>query len=192
METFLWHARFARFLFLFFFFFFKSVFFVGKLFRVGYSLEELSKLVHQLLDVKGGHNLDSALQAARSLASAIYWLLDNWYWAQKIELFNVADTAKVNRYRIGFWLSSVLLSLPSAFKAYATARAAVKRDEPKTQQAVNLQAANLVRLGSDVVVAASFAVTAEVLPPLFEVHEGIVGLAGVTSGVAGVYMTLSK
>lgn len=148
--------------------------------------------MHQVLDVKGGHNAETVLQAARSLASAIYWAFDNWYWAQKLELFNVADTAKVNRYRIGFWLASVLLSLPPAFRAFSAARAAVKRDDPKTQAAATSQAANMLRLGSDLVVAASFAVTAEVLPPLFEVHEGVVGLAGVTSGVAGVYMTLSK
>jgi hypothetical protein len=163
-----------------------------KLFRVGYSLEEVNKFVHQLFDVKGDHNADSLIQASRSLVSAIYWMLDNWYWAQKIELFNVADTAKVNRYRIGFWLASVLLSLPSAFKAFVVARSAVKRDDPKTQQAANVSTANLLRLGSDVVVASSFAVTAEVIPPLFTVHEGIVGLSGVASGAAGVYMTLYK
>jgi hypothetical protein len=108
-------------------------------------------------------------------------------------IFSLSNLArKVNRYRIGFWLVSVLLSLPPAFQAYATARAAVKRDDPKTKQAAANQSANLLRLGTDLVVASSFAVAAEVIPPVFEVHEGIVGLAGVTSGLAGVYMTLNK
>jgi hypothetical protein len=66
-----------------------------QLFRLGFSLEEFSKLVHQVLDVRGGHTPDTMLAAARSLASGVYWFLDNLYWAQKVEIFNVADNAKV-------------------------------------------------------------------------------------------------
>jgi hypothetical protein len=132
------------------------------------------------------------IAATRALAAAVYWGLDNLYWAQKMELFQVADTARVNRYRISFWLASIVLSLQPAIKAYLIARAAVKRDEPKTQQALNAQTANLVRLGGDLVVSSSFAVAAEVMPPVFDVHDGIVGIAGVASGAAGLYMTLQK
>ena len=154
-------------------------------------MEELTKLA-QALDVKGGHSAESLLAAARAVAAALFWGLDNLYWAQKMELFQVADTGRVNRYRIGMWLASVLLSLQPAIRAYLMARAAVKRDEPKTQQALNVQTANLVRLGGDVIVASSFAVAAEVLPPVFEVHDGIIGIAGVASGAAGLFMTLQK
>ncbi len=162
-----------------------------KLTRVGYWMEEVVKVV-QALDVRGPQTAESLLAAVRAASAAVYWGLDNLYWAQKLELFQVADTARVNRFRIAFWLASVLLSLQPAFKSYMTARRGVKRDEPKTQTALNVQSANIIRLAGDVVVASSFAVAAEVLPPLFEVHEGVVGLAGVTSGVAGLYMTLNK
>ncbi len=33
--------------------------------------------------------------------------------------------------------------------------------------------------------SSSFAVQTEVLPPIFPVHEGVIGIAGVASGVAG-------
>jgi hypothetical protein len=162
-----------------------------KLTRVGYWLEELGKLA-QALEVKGGHTTDSVIAAARALTAVVFWSMDNLYWAQKMELFQVADTTRVNKLRISFWLASVVLALQPAIKGYLIARAAVKRDEPKTQQALNAQTANLVRVGGDLVVASSFAVAAEVVPPLFEVHDGIVGIAGVASGVAGLYMTLQK
>lgn len=73
------------------------------------------------------------LAALRNLCSAIYYGLDNWYWAQKMDLFQAADTAKVgtvlcpcvflmhvqvNRMRIAFWLASVALGIHPAVKAY--------------------------------------------------------------------------
>lgn len=55
------------------------------------------------------------------------------------------------------------------------------------EAAVSRETANVVRVAGDLVVASSFAVSAEVIPPLFEVHEGIVGLSGVVSGAAGLF-----
>lgn len=158
-----------------------------KMYRLGYSLEEFSKLLSL---ARLGHLASSpeqALASSRALASLVFWLLDNLYWARKVELLP-GDTATLNRWRIGFWLASVVLAAPPAARAWLASRGAARRDE-KTHAN---NTANAVRVGGDLVVASSFAVATGVLPPLFEVHEGLVGIAGVVSGVAGLYMSLNK
>ncbi len=62
-------------------------------------------------------NFDRGLTAVRSFVGIFYWLLDNWYWAQKMEMFMLADTARINRARIGAWLTTVLLAFYPAIQA---------------------------------------------------------------------------
>jgi hypothetical protein len=57
---------------------------------------------------------------------------------------------------------------------------------------LNAQTANLIRAGGDLVVSSSFAVGVEVIPPLFEPHQGLVGSSGVVSGASGLYNSWYK
>ena len=93
---------------------------------------------------------------------------------------------------MAFWFASVLLSLLPTIKAYLRARRAVKRDEPKTELAAAQASASLVRAGCDLVVSSSYAINADVIPPLYSTHDGLVGIAGAVSGAVGFYQAWTK
>ena len=157
-----------------------------KLFRLAFCLEEFSKL-SKVLEFPNGLGLESILSVLRHLSGTIYWTLDNVYWLQKTDLHQVADMKKVNHYRVLFWLINVLLSVEPTIKAYLAARATVKSDDKKTQQNLTIQQCNVLRVAGDVIVSVSYSIQSDVIPALFEPHEGVMGLAGVVSGLAGLY-----
>jgi hypothetical protein len=73
------------------------------------------------MHVQGSWDVDRISAATRSFVNVIYWALDNWYWAQKMEMFTIADTTTVNRFRVAAWFTSVLLAFHPAIQAVSTA-----------------------------------------------------------------------
>lgn len=157
-----------------------------KLFRLGYCLEEFAKFV-RVLEFPNGLNVESFLLVLRHFVATIYWSLDNIYWMQKMDFYQMVDAKKLNRYRIGFWLVSTVLALQPTLKAYLTARAAVKSDDKKSQQTLTVQQSNVVRVTGDLIVSSSMAIQQEVIPEIFQPHEGLIGLSGVIAGMAGLF-----
>lgn len=89
-----------------------------KLFRVGFSLEDFGKFIASLCRCNTKiWTVDAANASLRSFVNIFYWLLDNWCWAQKMEMFTIADTARVNRARIAAWFASVLLAVYPTLQA---------------------------------------------------------------------------
>lgn len=160
-----------------------------KMFRLGYWIGELKKFAAQM-ESKPRTTME-ILATLRVGISTIYWLMDNIYWMHKMEIV-IGDTNRVNRYRIFFWLLTVLLSVPPTASAYVKARNSVKKDIPKTHVALNHASADMVRIGADLLVSSSYAINAQVIPALYTTHEGLIGLAGVASGVAGFFNVWTK
>ena len=150
---------------------------------------KIKKLTKMLEEAK--HSPESILAMIRLVFSTVYYMLDNTYWAYKMGIVT-GDTARVNRYRVAFWLITTVLTVPPTVTAYLKARRSVKKEVPKTQLALRQAEANAVRVGADLLVSSSYAINADVIPAVFATHEGLIGLAGVVSGASGLYTVWNK